>query len=77
MKAILTFDCNDPHESLEFKRASSADQSYLSLFNIREYLFKQINGEDICESYKPIFISVLEKFNDILSEHNIDLDNLD
>jgi hypothetical protein len=69
MKARLTFTL--PDDEMQFKRASQAFELTLSLWEISQYL-REVDKYETGHTIEQI----REKFYSILSDNNINLDNL-
>lgn len=72
-KGILEFNLDDSFEKEAFKRASSATDAYLVLWDIQEYLRnKSKYGE---ADWMPIS-EIQERIGEFLEKYNVDLDDL-
>lgn len=74
MKAILEFDLNDTFEVNAFRRANSATNAYLVMFDLNEKLrslYKYENKENIKIS------EVREMLVDLQTEYNINMNDLE
>lgn len=76
-KAILEFDLNDVDDKYAHKRAVKSLDMTLALWeitNAKKGLEWSLEGKDI-DKYETLEL-FYEKIVDIMSEHNIDLDDL-
>jgi hypothetical protein len=72
MKATLTF--NLPEDNEEFNRAVKAADYYVCLFEIYQYLRREIKyNEQLSDIEINIFKKIREEFNGILTENKIEL----
>lgn len=72
MKAILEFDL--PEDQLDFEHATKAADYNFCLKKFDEYLRKEIKyNTDLNEIEKNTFDSIREKFNQLLTNNNIQL----
>jgi hypothetical protein len=80
MRAKLEFDCTEPSESQELKRALNATYAYLALFEIDNTIFRSRVKYPLDE-YTVEMIELVEKmrqeFFDILAANYVNLDDLD
>jgi len=67
MKAILEFDLNDHDERMAHLRAVKSTSMAIVLFEIQHNLFRGIEENNT---------SIIEKINDLIHEHGINLDEL-
>ena len=67
MKAILEFDLNDHDEARAHLRAVKSTDMAIVLFEIQHNLFRGIEENNT---------SIIEKINDLIHEHGINLDEL-
>jgi hypothetical protein len=67
MKAILEFDMDDLDDRNSHMRAIKSTQAYLALFQVREFLFKVRDKDEVSDN-------ILEEFNAIVDHYDIDLD---
>ena len=67
MKAILEFDLNDYDERMAHLRAVKSTDMAIVLFEIQHNLFRGIEENNT---------SIIEKINDLIHEHGINLDEL-
>lgn len=72
MKAILEFDL--PEDQLDFEHATKAADYHFCLKKFDEYLRKEIKyNSDLNEIEKNTFDSIREKFNQLLTNNNVQL----
>ena len=67
MKAILEFNLNDHDERMAHLRAVKSTSMAIVLFEIQHNLFRGIEENNT---------SIIEKINDLIHEHGINLDEL-
>jgi hypothetical protein len=72
MKAILEF--NLPEDNEEFNRAVKSVDYYVSLFEIYQYLRREMKyNEQLSDIERDTFERIIEEFNKILTENGIEL----
>jgi hypothetical protein len=72
MKATLTF--NLPEDNEEFNRAVKAADYYVCLFDLFQYLRREIKyNEQLSDIERNTFERIREEFNGILTENGIEL----
>ncbi len=72
MKATLTF--NLPEDNEEFNRAIKSVDYYVCLFEIYQYLKREIKyDEQLSDIERDTFERILKEFNGILTENGIEL----
>jgi hypothetical protein len=72
MKATLTF--NLPEDNEEFNRAIKAADYYVCLFDLFQYLKREIKyNEQLSDIERSTFETIKEEFNGILTENGIEL----
>jgi hypothetical protein len=72
MKAKLTF--NLPDDQHEWDNAVNANAMYLALWDLSQELRTLWKYEELSEEEYAIVETIRDKFHEILSEHNINLD---
>jgi hypothetical protein len=77
-KAIIEYNLNDPDDIMAHKRAIKSDDMALALWEITHNTKKRLEwsmeGKEI-DKYDALEL-VFDKIHEIMSEHNIDLDDL-
>lgn len=78
-KAILEFNLDEPSEQLAHKRAICATDAYLTLYDFRERLFREIkrleDSDLTSELVKLKFLrQILDQFNESTEKYRIDID---
>jgi hypothetical protein len=72
MKATLTF--NLPEDNEEFNRAVKAADYYVCLFDLFQYLKREIKyNEQLPDIERDTFEKIREEFNGILTENGIEI----
>ena len=72
MKAKLTFDL--PEDKYEWENAIRADAMYAALWDISQDLRKLWKYEELSEEEWKMVERIRDKFHEILSDHNINLE---
>jgi len=72
MKAILEF--NLPEDKYEWENAIRADAMYLALWDLSQELRTLWKYEELSDDEWKMVERIRDKFHEILSEHNINLD---
>mgnify|MGYP007038824270 FL=1 len=72
MKAKLTFDL--PEDKYEWENAMRADAMFCALWDLSQELRTLWKYEELSEEEWNMVERIRDKFYDILSEHNINLD---
>jgi hypothetical protein len=76
MKAILEFDLNELDDKLAHKRAVSSTDAYLVILGLQGYLRSRLKYEEIPEEAVEALDLVRTKLYELLSEYNVDMDDL-
>jgi hypothetical protein len=78
MKAILEFNLEDYSERREHKRAISATDAYLVLYELDSYLRDKLKYNAILDpAEESAFTEAREKLSEFLSERSINLSDLE
>jgi hypothetical protein len=80
--AIIKYDMEDPHDKLEFKRATSATDVYLVIWEIQQELRRLYKYEPINADGSPQYdTDTIEYIRDFLyktlESHDVDMNNLE
>lgn len=77
MKAVLEFDLNEQSDRRSHKRAISATDAYLVLFDIDNYFRNKLKYHELSDEAYSALEEARAKLNEILSEHSINLNDLE
>jgi len=78
MKATLTFNLDDPHDSLAHKRAINATNAYLVIFDVLNDVFrKRIKYGELDFDSENLLVEMQAEVCAILENHSVDLNDLE
>lgn len=80
MKATLSFNMDNHEDRLSHKRAINATSAYIVLFTLQNKVFRDIikyNGDSYSEETLVAIETLREKFNNLLDEYEVNLNDLE
>ena len=76
MQATLEFNLDDPEDDMAYTRCVKAKDMALTLWDIDQYLRDQIKYGQIDESTHKALSTTRDVLNQVMSNRNVDLDEL-
>lgn len=78
-KGILEFNLDDHSDKLSFRRASSATDAYIILFEVSNKLFREIlkYREDLSDESMALVQQLSDDFHVLLDHYGVDLNDLE
>lgn len=80
MKATLSFNLDNHEDRLAHKRSVNATNAYIVLFTLQNKVFRDIikyNGDSYSEETLVAIETLREKFNNLLDEYEVNLNDLE
>lgn len=77
MKAKLTFDLTEPEDIIEFRRVNKSNEMAAAIFEFKYNSKSQIQNSNLLKLDQETLIDfIFNRFDEILENHNIDIDEL-